>query len=68
MTWLTQFLHPGGAGYWFWSGIGSGSPLLAVVAGYWHHHNCHQTKCWRLGHPDPDHGQPVCKTHNRRFP
>lgn len=50
-------------GYDFWSGIGSGSPILVVIAGYARHHNCHNHKCWRLGHPHPDHHWPSCKRH-----
>lgn len=51
-----------GTGYQFWSGIGSGSPLLAVFAAYWHHHNCHVDGCKRLGHVLD--GRPVCKRHH----
>lgn len=54
-----------GLGYDFWSGIGSGSPILAGVAVYWRHHNCHIRACPRLTyHPHPDHGHPVCKKHH----
>ena len=27
-----------GNGYQFWSGIGSGSPILAAAIVWWHHH------------------------------
>lgn len=52
-------------GYQFWSGIGSGSPLLAVVAVFLRHHNCHVHGCPRLSwHPHPSHGHPVCRRHH----
>jgi hypothetical protein len=54
-----------GNGYQFWSGIGSGSPILAAAFVWWHHHNCHVHRCWRLSwHPHPDHGHPVCRRHH----
>ncbi|HEV7133207.1 MAG TPA: hypothetical protein VGN27_05695 [Gaiellaceae bacterium] len=54
-----------GNGYQFWSGIGSGSPILAAGLVWWHHHNCHVQRCWRLSwHPHPDHGHPVCRRHH----
>lgn len=37
--------------YAFWSGVGSDIgevALLGVVAGAWHHHNCHEPRCWRI--------------------
>jgi len=61
-SWLDP-LH--GTGYQFWSGIGSGSPILAAVFLWWRHHNCHVARCWRLPwHPHPDHGHPVCRKHH----
>lgn len=66
MHWFIQFLKPGkvgpGGGYWFWSGIGSGSPIFIVAIGWLRHHNCHEHRCWRPGHPDAD-GKPVCRKH-----
>jgi len=61
-------LHPihNGSGYNFWSGIGSGSPILAAIAAWWHHHNCATKGCWRKGHPDPEHGHPVCRRHQAK--
>ena len=55
-------------GYQFWSGIGSGSPLLAAMGAWWHHHNCVEKGCWRKGHKDPEHGHPVCKKHQDKLP
>jgi hypothetical protein len=54
-------------GYNFWSGIGSGSPLLAGAIAWWHHVNCLEKGCWRKGHPDPEHGHPVCGRHQKRL-
>jgi hypothetical protein len=74
--WLAvYFLHPStGQGYAWWSGPGSDlgeATLVGVIlggfAGWWHHHNCVEPGCKRLGHPDPLHGHPVCKTHSRHF-
>lgn len=54
-----------GDGYQFWSGVGSGSPLLAGLFLMLRKHNCHQHRCWRLAwHAHPDHGHPVCKHHH----
>ncbi len=51
--------------YNFFSGIGSGSPILIAVAVWWRHHNCHVQRCWRLSwHPHPQHGHPVCRRHH----
>ena len=55
-----------GTGYQFWSGIGSGSPILAGFVVYFRHHNCHVNGCWRLGHVDPEHGHPACWKHSSR--
>ena len=56
-----------GSGYALWSGIGSGSPLLAGIALVFRRHNCHQRWCWRIGrHP---HGQYVlCSVHHPNVP
>ena len=54
-----------GDGYQFWSGIGSGSPLVAGVFILLHKHNCHIKGCLRLQwHADPKTGHPVCKKHH----
>jgi len=37
-----------GDGYQFWSGIGSGSPLIAGVYLAWRRHNCHVRGCPRV--------------------
>ena len=67
------FWHPlHGVGYQFWSGI-AGSFLtsipgwVAVVVLYARHHNCTEKRCWRLGHPDPEHGHPVCRVHQHKL-
>lgn len=58
-----------GEGYNFWSGIGSGSPLIALFIVQWKKHNCHVAWCPRLQwHTHPDHGHPVCKKHHPHDP
>ncbi len=56
-----------GAGYQFWSGIGSDVGEVALISGVYvllRRHNCHVSGCWRLQfHPHPKHGHPVCKKH-----
>jgi hypothetical protein len=54
----TYFVHAlSGNGYQFWSGIGSDLgevTLLGIVLVWWHNHNCHVHRCWRLSwHPSP---------------
>lgn len=60
-----MFLDPlHGWGYQFWSGIGSGSPIFAVAAGLYMHHQCYVPGCLRPGHVHPDHDhRPVCRRH-----
>lgn len=54
-----------GDGYQFWSGIGSGSPIIAGFFLVLRHRNCHVHRCWRLAwHTHPGHGHPVCKHHH----
>ena len=48
---LGWFFSVTGRWYGFWSGLGitAAGPLV-----YWRHKNCHEKRCWRLGHhPDP---------------
>ena len=58
-----------GPWYGFWSGFGSDlgevTLLGAFIAAY-RHKNCHTKGCWRLGHPDPEHGFPACRKHHSR--
>src|SRR5215472_19120722 len=68
-SWFSTYaLHPlEGLGYQWWSGMGSclsyiSGPTIALTA-WWHHKNCHVRGCWRKGHPDPEHGHPVCRRH-----
>jgi hypothetical protein len=67
------FLHTFGidttTGYWyaFWSGFGSDISELALLAGifaWYHKHNCHQLRCWRIGRHLVD-GTPWCNHHHR---
>ena len=58
-----------GDGYQFWSGIGSGSPLIAAVLLLYRRHNCHVAWCpWLQWHTHPEHGHPVCKRHHPHDP
>ena len=50
-----------GEGYQFWSGIGSDAFLLAPLAWWFRHYNCHYPGCWRIGHVHD--GRPVCRRH-----
>ena len=57
-----------GNGYQFWSGIGSDMseafPLIAILGGMYHHHNCAADGCKRIGRfHHPEHGNHVCKRH-----
>lgn len=63
----TPFNPLHGDGYNFWSGIGSGSPVFVIAAGYLRHKNCIEKRCWRIGHPDPEHGHPVCRKHQNKL-
>lgn len=69
---LGELWHPlKGLGYQFWSGIAgiinewlSRLTALGIALGtWWHHHNCIERHCWRKGHPDPEHGHPICRVH-----
>lgn len=70
-AWDTYVLHfEHGNGYQFWSGI-SGS--FIVGGGIWvgvitqiKKHTCHQKRCYRFGHPHPDHGWPSCRKHYKK--
>lgn len=54
-----------GDGYQFWSGVGSGSPLMVCLAVWWRKHNCQEHRCWRLQwHPHPVHGHIVYRRHH----
>jgi hypothetical protein len=64
----SQWLHPGGSGYWFYSGVFDVGILLGIISSvgvYWRAQNCHVNRCWRLDwHPHPDHDHPVCRLHH----
>lgn len=56
-----------GDGYQFWSGIGSGSPLIVGAIVVWRRHNCHVRWCpriiWRT------HGEhELCRRHHPASP
>jgi hypothetical protein len=74
--WLSELWHPLKAyGYQFWSGVESAVQMAVeklvygtvAVTLWWRHHNCHEPGCWRKGHPDPDHGHPVCRRHQDKL-
>ncbi len=63
---------PDNGGYNFVSGPLADITLLTAFVGwlaiFWHKHNCHVHRCWRLSwHPHPDHGHPVCKKHRPNY-
>lgn len=57
-----------GAGYQFWSGIGSDLGEIVLIGMGWaflRKHNCHVKSCWRLSwHAHPEHGHQVCRKHH----
>lgn len=58
-----------GPWYGFWSGFGSDlgeATIIGAVIAAARHRNCHVKGCWRLGHPDPEHGFPACRHHHSR--
>lgn len=70
------FLHHFGidntAGPWygFWSGFGSDLQEFAIFSALivgLRHKNCRVKGCWRMGHADPDHGHPICHTHQDKL-
>lgn len=74
MTWLLHWLwvHTGtgneaGPWYGFWSGFGSDLgevALVGAVLGGYRKHNCHQSRCWRIGRHIVD-GTPWCNKHHQ---
>lgn len=52
-----------GFGYLFWSGIGSDIAEVTLIAAVWHHLNCHEDGCFRLGKHRVD-GTPYCGSHH----
>lgn len=65
-----MFLDPlHGAGYQWWSGIGSGSPIFVGLIAWWRHHNCMTPRCLRLGrHPTADGVHRLCRRHHPDIP
>lgn len=57
-----------GRGYQFWSGIGSGSPLVAGVVLVYRSHVCHEPWCpFPSFKPHPeDRDHRVCRLHHRK--
>lgn len=71
--WSHDIFHPlSGAGYQFWSGIGSDLSeltLLGLFFGAWRHLNCHAPGCLRLGkHPTADGQYKLCRKHHPDTP
>ena len=63
--WWLDPLH--NEGYQFWSGIGSGSPIIAGFALLWRRHNCHVHGCWRIAWKA--HGEHwLCRKHHPSDP
>ena len=71
MHWLAVFLglsSETGRFYAFWSGFGGSIPdilILTAIAGWLHHNNCAQHRCWRLGrHVVDGTGIRTCRLHH----
>lgn len=65
--WLLHYTGgDNGSGPWYLELSGFVGDLVFVGAGWGivRKHNCHVKGCWRLGHPDPDHGWPACRRHH----
>jgi hypothetical protein len=61
-----------GGWYGFWSGFGGSVPdflIVASIAGFLLHRNCHVHRCWRLGRHQVD-GTPfvTCRRHHPDLP
>lgn len=70
MWFLGLYPVPDGTSPWYqlWSGIIPALTvltLLGTVAGAWHHLNCHEPKCLRIGKHKVD-GSPWCNRHHER--
>jgi hypothetical protein len=73
-VWTWMLVHFGirdlsGPWYGFWSGFGSDLgeiTLIGAIVAMGRHKNCFVKGCWRLGHPDPEHGHPACRKHHSR--
>lgn len=69
LGWLYVHLGLGnasGAWYLFWSGIGSDLGYLGIFTSLFVKHNCHQRRCWRIGHHAVErdgHKYVVCRKH-----
>lgn len=70
MGWLLHVLgvdNVSGRWYGFWSGFGSDlgeAALLGAVYGAFRKHNCHESRCWRIGRHTVD-GTPWCNRHHQ---
>lgn len=69
--WLLHVLgvdNVSGPAYAWWSGAGSDVGELTMLAGlaaFLRHRNCHVHRCWRLGrHPVGGTGHVVCRRHH----
>jgi hypothetical protein len=68
-TYVLHSMH--GNGYQWHSGPGANFGELTTFAGlvaFLRHKNCHQKRCWRIGHNHPEHGWPSCKRHYNDVP
>lgn len=68
----TGTVNESGPYYGFWSGFGSDLTEFGIfglvgtwVIGWWHKHNCHTERCWRIGlHPLAGGTYVVCRKHH----
>jgi hypothetical protein len=66
--WLPNVLGLDQSSYFYaaYSAVIPDLALIAGVAGWYRHRNCHQKGCWRLGkHPDGD--LVLCRHHHPRL-
>jgi len=66
--WLLHILgldSGSGPAYLWWSGAGSDLAYLGIFWALVRKHNCHQPRCWRIGHlPVPGTAWQVCRRHH----
>ena len=71
MNWLLHVLgvdNASGRAYLAWSGAGSDISELVLIGGAYgllRKHNCHQSRCWRIGRHTVD-GSPWCNRHHEQ--
>lgn len=62
LRWLLGLTNQDDPFYLLFTGIG---PIVVGVGVYLGHHNCHERRCLRPGHVQPD-GSVLCRRHRPR--